>query len=142
MAAISAEQESRIAAARGRSPKFRQDKQHPFLINTKDARLYPNTEKFRESKFIGDYRVFTGDPKASRKEREAWLATFGGSKAVMPVVDSGTPFDIGTAKPQEMIDFALVEYGETLDPAMHHNQMRAKLRKLAEQHGALQEPLS
>lgn len=135
-------QESNLAQAAGRGPKFKQDKKHPFLIHVKDGRLYPNTQKLRESKVAPDYRIFTGNPKASAEERKLWLETQGAAPGLTPVIES-EPFDIGKATAEELIGFALSEYGTTIksDQRMTTEKqlvdLRSQVRKLAEQAGAM-----
>ena len=129
---ITEAQEAAVVQARGKSPKFKQDKRHPFLINVKDGRLFPNVGALRDDLKAGkNYRIFTGSPKATHA-------------AMSPVywamlVDSGDaePFDIGKATVDEMVAFAAAEYQTTLDPKKHHNALRAELRALAKQHGSL-----
>ena len=91
---ITEAQEAAVVQARGKSPKFKQDKRHPFLINVKDGRLFPNVGALRDSTNAGakDYRIFTGSPKATHDERMKWLETQG---ATLPsrVVDSGEQCD-------------------------------------------------
>ena len=137
---ITEAQEAAVVQARGKSPKFKQDKRHPFLINVKDGRLFPNVGALRDSTNAGskDYRIFTGSPKATHDERMKWLETQGATLAAR-VIDSGDsePFDIGKASVDEMVAFAATEYQVVLDPKKHHNALRAELRALAKQHGSL-----
>ena len=137
---ITESQEAAVVQARQGSRQFKQDRKHPFLINTKDGRLFPNVAVLRDDVKVGkDYVVFTGDPKASKDERMRWLDTRGG-RGPSKIVDSGDPeppFDIGKATVDEMVAFAASEYQATLDPKKHHNALRAELRKLAQAHGTL-----
>lgn len=121
-------QEAAIAARRAQT---QQDKRHPFLIHVDDGRLMPNVPRLRGHQ---KYRVFTGSPKATPQERMAWLRSMGNGTSVPA---ESEPFDIGTASVAEMIAFAASEYGVTLDPSLHHNKMRAELRRLAAEAGNL-----
>lgn len=120
-------QEAAIAARRAQTS---QDKRNPFLIHVDDGRLMPNVARLRGH---AKYRVFTGSPKATPEERMAWLRSMGNGTP-LPTED---PFDIGTASVAELIAFAASEYGVTLDPSLHHNKMRAELRRLAAEAGNL-----
>ncbi len=120
-------QEAAIAARRA---QVSQDKRNPFLLHVDDGRLMPNVPRLRGH---AKYRVFTGSPKATPEERMAWLRSMGNGTPVA----ADEPFDIGTATVAEMIAFAASEYGVTLDPSLHHNKMRAELRRLAAEAGNL-----
>lgn len=121
-------QEAALAARRA---QLSQDKRHPHLIHIDDGRLMPNVPKLRGHP---KYRVFTGSPKATPEERMAWLRSMGNGPAEAPTEEA---FDIGKATVDEMIAFAASEYGVTLDPSLHHNKMRAELRRLAAEAGNL-----
>lgn len=120
-------QEAALAARRAQTA---QDKRNPFLIHVDDGRLMPNVARLRGH---AKYRVFTGPPKATPEERMAWLRSMGNGTPV----PTDEPFDIGTASVSDMIAFAASEYGVTLDPSLHHNKMRAELRRLAAEAGNL-----
>ena len=120
-------QEAALAARRAQTA---QDKRNPFLIHVDDGRLMPNVARLRGHE---KYRVFTGSPKATPEERMAWLRSMGNGTPV----PTDEPFDIGTASVADMIAFAASEYGVTLDPSLHHNKMRAELRRLAAEAGNL-----
>lgn len=128
--------ETKIADARARQ---RQDKAHPLLINLDNARLMPNVPRIRAHK-KARYVPYTGDPKASLKERMRFIETMGRG-GVRAVVDSGddAPFDLGKATKQELVDFALSEYQTTLDINTDHRKLRGQVKALAEQHQALVE---
>lgn len=75
------------------------------------------------------YRPYHGDPKASLEERMAYLrgedtALTRGIKA-----EAGT-FVISTATKDELIDFAMTDYGKTLDPRKDINMLRAEVQAL------------
>lgn len=126
---ITEAQEATIAAQRA---KVSQDKRFPFLINVDDGRLLPNVPPLRKHP---KYRVFTGSPKATPGECQAWLRSMGGESA--PLTADAPVFDIGKATVEEMVGFAATEYGVTLDPTLHHNKLRAELRRLAAEAGNL-----
>lgn len=125
---ITEAQEAALAARRAR---ISQDKKHPFLIHVEDGRLMPNVPALRKHP---KYRVFTGSPRATIAERQAWLRSMSGE----PALAADAPvFDIGKATVEEMVGFAATEYGVTLDPTLHHNKLRAELRRLAAEAGNL-----
>lgn len=140
-------------AARYQS-RNKQDKKHPMLINIEDGRLVPNVPMLAGRK--GDpvnkippimphpkYRVFTGDPKASKEQRLRWLETSGQSGAMRAVVDSGADapaaFDVSTASREQLVAFARDQYGEALDATgdTHLTKLRAQVRALAQTAGDL-----
>jgi len=126
---ITEAQEAALAARRAR---ISQDKKFPFLIHVEDGRLMPNVPALRKHP---KYRVFTGSPKAGPDERKAWLRSMNGGD---PLSLADAPvFDIGKASVEEMVGFAASEYGVTLDPTLHHNKLRAELRRLAAEAGNL-----
>jgi hypothetical protein len=131
---ISDAQEARQAA--GARPK--QDAKFPLLINIDDGRLYPNVPKMRLNP---KYVPYGGDVKASKADRLRWLDTMGRSlpSRRRVVMDDSTapPFDIGKATASEIVEFALTEYGKSLDPGMNLHTLRATVRKLAQEAGSL-----
>lgn len=133
--AISADQESNLAASRART---RQDKKTPFLINVDDARLIPNTPLNAKNP---KYRPFLGDYRASEAERVAFLKSggmgIGKRTVVMPSADE--PFDIGKAQKDELITFAYEQYQAVLDPSTDIRTLRKKVAELAS--GAEADPL-
>lgn len=153
---ISAAQEERMSAARAARDK--QNKKIPLLINIEDGRLVPNVPLIGGRKEVRNadghvivaarlphpkYRPYMGDPKATLAQRMTMLATQGIIGA-MPVTDAPlsadeelAPIDIETAKPQEMIDYAMKKYHHEFEPGTHHNKMRALLRQLEAQNADL-----
>ena len=127
----------------------RQNTKIPFCIHVKDGRLMPNVPEILAHP---DYRPYTGNYKASLDERMAYLRSGGfgapGRRAVvMPAVEdeahapvADEPFDIAKASRQELVDFALEQWQESLDPATHLTTLRAQVAKLAKLH-ANPEPL-
>ena len=122
-------------AARQASVK-RQDGAAPLLINTEDGRLMPNAPNIRA---LQGYRVYHGDPKADLKTRMAYLRSDGHGKHNTPVVsaDDVQPFDVSKASKEELIAFAMNEYGAALDVAADLRTMRKKVMELAEAAGSL-----
>lgn len=129
--AISEAAEQRMIAAR--AARNKQDKKHPFVINIHDGRLLPNVPNLRAH---SNYRVYTGDPKASAQERLRFLSVAGHRPRVVDSEVSGEqppppPFDIAKAGRDELVEFAASQYGAALDPGAHLNALRAQVRALA-----------
>ena len=127
-----------------------QDKRHPMLINIKDGRMIPNVPKLRGHP---NYRVYMGDPTASKEERLRVLHTQGLLESAA-IVDSGPrgvpqpgpiespegePFDVAKAQREELKIFAKQNYGVDLDPKgdTHLQTLRAQVRDLARARGDL-----
>ncbi len=131
MASISSTQEANLAAARART---RQDKKIPFLINTEDARLVPNTPLTAK---LAQYRPFHGDFRASEAERKAYLMSGGlgttkrGVKIPTQEELEAEVFDIAKASKDELIAFAFDQYQEVLDPSTDVRTLRKKVAELA-----------
>jgi hypothetical protein len=126
---ITEQQEQNLIDAQGRT-KRRQDRTNPMVININDGRLMPNTPRLRVHP---NYRVYTGDLKASLPDRMSWVAGVKKIK-VQRVVDSTAdeaPFDIGKADKDEMLVFAMENYGEALDPSLPLAVLRKKVAALA-----------
>ena len=119
-----------VALAAATAAKNRQDAKTPFLININDARLMPNIPLLRKHK---DYRVFTGSVKASLEERQQYLATGRGQGRVVvnSVVENLEPFDIAKATADELIAFALTEYGLALLATTPLRQLRKQVADAA-----------
>jgi hypothetical protein len=122
-------------AALSNATRPKQDKNIPFLINVDDGRLVPNMPRLR---LHPKYRPYHGVLTASQADRMTYLKT---EYKNMPrsVIDSTKTksFDIGTASREELIAFALSEYGTSLAPTLNAMSMRVQLRKLAEDAGQL-----
>lgn len=128
--AISEAVEQKMVAAH--NARNQQDKKHPFVINIKDGRLLPNVPSLRAHP---SYRVYTGDPAASPRDRLRFLSVAGHRPAVVDS-DEGEqapppPFDIAKAGREELVEFAASQYGTALDPSAHLNALRAQVRALA-----------
>ena len=132
---ISPQQETNLAAATQRAKK-KQDKTNPMvIINLSNGRVMPNTPRLRAHK---DYRVYSGDIKAALPERMRWLE--GQSKFTAPKVvnskEAEDMFDVGTATIDELVIFAVEQWGATLDPAKPAKVLRKEVMALAEKHAS------
>lgn len=126
--------ERQISAVRGRA---RQDKRNPLLISMKDHLLWPNVPNLRKNK---DMILYTGNPKASADERRRYVESMKTGRAgVRAVIDSSEPFDVAKASKQELLDFALTEYGKTLNPSAPDVTLRKQISIMAKEAGALVE---
>ncbi len=112
----------------------RQDGAAPLLINTEDGRLMPNAPNIRA---LQGYRVYHGDPKADLKTRMAYLRSDGHGRKHTPVLDDAQPFDVSKAPKEELVAFAMNEYGVALDVTADLRTMRKKVMELAEAAGSL-----
>ncbi len=125
---ITAEQEQRLSDANSRTGKKKQDRTNPMVIHIEDGRLMPNTPRLRAHAM---YRVYGGSLDASLPERMQWLK--GMMRQPRKVVNT-TPdeaFDIGTATADDLVMFALEEFGATLDPVLPLKKLRTKVAELA-----------
>lgn len=113
------------AAASAQRAARAQDKRVPFVINVDDGRLIPNTVRTRKHP---KYRLYKGDVNATLDERMRYLASSGLVQEVGSVEDA---FDIGKATKEELIAFALMEFGKEMDPSMHLATMRSKVSQMA-----------
>lgn len=124
--------EQKVSAVRGRA---RQDKKNPLLISMSDALLWPNVPNLRKSK---DMILYTGNPKAGPEERRRYVESMKtGRLGMRSVIDTSQAFDVGTATVQDLIDFALTEYGKTLNPAAPLVTLRKQIVLLAKEANAL-----
>jgi len=125
---INAQAASNLEDAAGRSSKRRQDKTNPFVIHIENGRLMPNTPRLRTHAM---YRVYGGALDAPLPERMAWLK--GMQRMPRKVVNTAPQdvFDIGTATADDLVMFALEEYGATLDLALSLKKLRTKVAELA-----------
>jgi hypothetical protein len=125
---ISEQQETLAANSRQKSKRYSQDKRHPMCINIHDGRLFPNVPNVRKNP---DYRVYTGDINASVTERMQYLRTGLGPKRARVVVEAPKEeaFVIATADKDDLIAFADMEYGYTLDPKKSVEVLREEFAK-------------
>lgn len=117
--------EERLAEAR---QKTRQDKRTPFLINQDDGRLYPNTALVAKNP---KYRPYHGDVRASEAERMAYLEGRETSTRRRVVMDP-EPFNLSRATADEIVAFAMEEFGAALDADKDINDLRAECFKLSQ----------
>ena len=126
--AFTEQHETMAANARQKSKRYAQDKTHPMCINIHDGRLFPNVPNVRKNP---DYRVFTGDINSSVEERMQYLRTGLGPKRARVVMEAPKDevFVLGTASKEEIIAFADMEYGYTLNPNDSVEVLREKFAK-------------
>lgn len=124
---ITPELEQRIADHRS---KNRQSKTCPWLIR-EDGAIYPNVPLIAKKQ---NFRPYHGDPAASLEERMRYLQGLSHQRrrVIMsaPVIEE-EPFDIAKASKEELIEFAMEEFSEPIDPGEHLNKVRAIVAKLA-----------
>lgn len=127
---INAEQEANLAAANQRA-KFKQDKKNPHLVNIEDGRLMPNILKLRNHPM---YRVYAGPANADAAGRLAWLAgqsRAGKAKLVNSKAEEDV-FDVGTATLDEIVVFAMENYGLVIDTSKPMKTIRKQVMEAAE----------
>lgn len=127
---ITAEQESNLAAANARARK-KQDREHPFVVNTKDGRLMPNTPRLRAHK---DYRVLPMGLEDAKKstigQRLKWVeksASINTGPKVTNSMAAQDEFDVGTATADELAVFAMETWGLALDPKLPLKALRKQV---------------
>lgn len=126
MARIDDKTEERMSEARARR---RQDKNCPLLIRD-DGMLFPNVPLVAKKP---NFRPYRGDPKASLEDRLAYLQGFGQRRRVNydPSVEE-EPFDLTKASADEIIAFAMEEYGAALDAETPLPELRAECYRLSQ----------
>lgn len=125
------------AMANRQASTKRQDTSSPLLINIKDGRLMPNVPNIRS---LPDYRPYHGDPKANTATRMAYLRSggHGANRAPAPVIfEDVQPFDVSKATKDELIAFAMNEYGLALDASADIRTLRKKVADAADAAGSL-----
>lgn len=138
---ITDQQEKNLSNAQQRSAKKKQDKAYPHVVNINDGRLMPSVPALRNHK---DYRLYTGPADASTAERLKWVE--GTLKKGMPkVINSmaeADEFDVGKASKDDLIVFAMEQFGHALDPSVDIRTMRKKIVEMAEKAAAAAEPVA
>ncbi len=133
------QEETQLSNAQQRALKRRQDKQFPHVIHVEDGRLMPNVPGLAAHK---SYRVYRGPKGADTETRLRWLA--GDMKrAPMKVVNSEADadnFDVGTATKDDLIVFAMEQYGHIMDPKIDIRTMRKTIVEMAEKKAAAEAP--
>jgi hypothetical protein len=124
---ITPELEKRIAEHRS---KTRQSKTCPWLIRD-DGMIVPNVPLIAKKQ---NFRPYHGDPGATIEERMRYLQGFSHKRRAVvmsaPLVED-EPFDIAKATKEELIQFAMEEFSEPIDPEEHLNKVRTIVAKLA-----------
>lgn len=115
--------EERLAEARVSN---RQNKAVPFLIRD-DGMLYPNVPLVAKNP---RYRPYHGDPKATLKQRLDWLAGVQAPQRRKVVLEP-EPFNLSHATAEEIVAFALEEFGAALDPETPLKLLREQCFNLA-----------
>ena len=116
--------EERAAAFRA---KRRQNRDVPWLIRN-DGMIFPNVPLIAKKP---NFRPYRGDPGAPLQERLAYLEGLPGKRRVIVQEAEPEPFNITKATKDDLIQFAMDEYSEPIDPAEHINKVRATVCKLA-----------
>lgn len=122
-------QDARLSNNIKRGLKYKQDKEHPMVININDGRLLPNNQVLRGHK---DYRVYTGDLKADLPARMRWLQGFANRPKVVNSAEAVDSFDVGKATKDELVAFALDQFGAALDSDKHIATLRKEVMALAD----------
>ena len=115
--------EARLAEARVSN---RQSKSIPFLIRD-DGMLYPNVPLVAKNP---RYRPYHGDPKANLQQRLDWLAGVQAPQRRRVVMEP-EPFNLSEATADEIVSFALEEFGAALDPDTPIKKLREQCFNLA-----------
>jgi hypothetical protein len=124
MARLTAADEQRMADRRSR---LRQ-KKNPALVIRDDGMLYPNTAQMeRHPRF----RPYHGDPNASLQDRMRYLAGLQKKRAVV-FEETDDPFDVNTASVDELVQFALDQYGAVLDPMKPRKDLQREVFRLSQ----------
>lgn len=116
--------EEKLAEARTAN---RQNKAVPFLIRD-DGMLYPNVPLVAKNP---RYRPYHGDPKANLQQRLAWLSGEQTPKRRQVVMEP-EPFNLSKANAQEIVSFALEEFGAALDVETPLDTLRKQCFNLAQ----------
>lgn len=116
--------EEQITEARMRN---RQSKNPPFLIRD-DGMLYPNVPLVAKK---NNFRPYHGDPKASLDERMRYLSGQASRRKVTytPVDE---PFELGKATADEVVAFAMEEFGAVLDVGTPIDKLRKQCYELSQ----------
>lgn len=125
---INAQAAAALEDAAGRSSKRKQDKANPMVIHIENGRLMPNTPNLRKHPM---YRVYGGALDAPLAERMKWLA--GMMRMPRKVINTAPAdvFDIGTATAEDLVVFAMEEYGQVLDAKLPIKKLRTRVAEFA-----------
>jgi hypothetical protein len=116
---ITDKQEQALSDSRG---KARQDKRTPLLINRDNLRLLPNTPLIRRRP---QYMPYDGKATDDEAVRRSYVEGRGNHRP--RVVNSAAEidaFDIGKCTKDELVTFAMAEYGVVLDQAKDIRTLR------------------
>ncbi len=114
--------EEKIAKARRR-----QSRDCPLLIN-EEGRLIANMPLIAKKP---NWRPYRGDPKASLEDRMRYLQGLGQRRAVV-FEQPEEPFNLGTATADEIVSFAMEQYGAALDVDMPIDQLRQRCYQISQ----------
>lgn len=116
---ITTQQEEALATARGNA---RQDKRVPLLINRENLRLLPNTPLIRRR---SQYMPYDGRADDDEATRRAFVEGAGTRRPrVLNSAAEADAFDIGKCTKDELVTFAMGEYGQMLDPTKDIRTLR------------------
>jgi hypothetical protein len=100
---------------------------HGRLAIRDDGLLMPGTPKILA---LAGYRPYFGNPKASLDDRMAYI--HGQERAFNAQVQAEqNAFDVDAATHEQLIEFALTEYGKTLDVRKPVEKLRKEVIELA-----------
>jgi len=116
--------EEKLASARVAN---RQDKRTPLLIRD-DGMLYPNVPLVAKNP---RYRPYYGPKDANLQQRMAWLNGTQSTQRRQVILEEPEPFNLGTATADEIVSFALEEFGAVLDADTPLKKLREQCFNLA-----------
>jgi hypothetical protein len=121
-------QESNLSQALRNRKK--QDKRYPHIVNVDNGRLLPNTEKLRAHP---KYRVYAGPtgPEVTNEQRLAWVQGLMERNPIKVVNTTAEVFDIAKASSEDLVAFALDQYGAALDATKPAAALRREVAALA-----------
>lgn len=122
---MAAPNENAISEARART---RQNREVPFLINIDDFRLLPNVKLIAKNP---KYRPYHGPVNATLEERRAYVTKLGRTVRVINTAEQDDTVDIGQMNADQLIAFAMDEFGAALNPAMPEAKLRLEVARLA-----------
>jgi len=128
MAEMTEAQEERVAANRS---KTRQNKDVPWLIRD-DGVIRPNVPLIARKP---NFRPYHGALDATLEERMNYLAGLSQHKRRQVVMSQPLeelpPLDLSTASKEELLEFAMEEFSEPIDPELSEAEVRVAIAKLA-----------
>ena len=124
MARIDDNAEEKLSNARSRR---RQSRECPLLIRD-DGMLFPNVPLVAKKQ---NFRPYRGDPRASLQDRLRYLQGFSQRRQVVFDPAPDAPFELSKATADEIVAFAMEEYGAVLDPATPLPELRQECYRLS-----------